>query len=556
MPLDDSNPYAHLVPSAGTAPKVSADNPYSSLVPKPSSETLRPAVGDLPVPDPGTVIAPAVNLLVADPIRSLAADVVGVARAGLPTSPESREKFWKERERSLAESERYARLPEGEGAKTVEKVITAPMSWIGSGVQALSNAWGMQPIGPFAQMGADVLPFAGARMVAPKVATKLAAEASATPLTEIASALADNSASGVEQSVMRLYHRAIRPSVSGRQTAGQMTAYDQNAWQAMSSIAGNKANIKYTDGAGETVGHAPQSLLQFSDAIDQTKDAVFQKYNPMVEQATASGARVDFNPIIAELDKVAASDVVGIHEPSLAARAKATADAMRQKGAYTPVEAQEAIRHLNNKLKAYYRNPTADGASAAGIEAMEANILRQQLDKTVEQFVGPGYGDFKREYGALRSIEKDVVHRAAMDTRAAQGGGLTGALFNVASADQVIRGVIEFSPGSVGRGAALLAIKEGIRHFRDPNRMVKRMFDKVEQLQGEAPSPSSSLPPVINTGPQPPRPTGREYEMYGGPLSPSIQGGTATEAMGLAPRGVVRVDHDPFIMPPGGGRVQ
>lgn len=326
------------------------------------------------------------------------------------------------------------------------------------------------------------------------------------------------SGAAVDKSVERAYARAIKPTVAGKGTAGATQQYFERARGAISSIIDNKPNLQLTDSAGSPVrGELPKSLEQFGDAIEQTKQEIFKQYDAMAQQAAAASGvpggpvvtpSVPLVPAASELQKIAADQVVNDLHPELAKYAQDRADALTARGLYSIADAQRAVQNLNQSLKAFYKNPTYETATRASVDALIANQLRSGLDTAIENAVGPGYQALKNQYGALKTIENDVVKRGQVVARQEAGGGILGRIADVASAEEVMRGLFTLSPTAFARGVALKGWAQYVKRLRDPNRLVAQMFDVVERQQNPTPVArplvrSIPLSPVL-----PPQPNG------------------------------------------------
>jgi len=314
-------------------------------------------------------------------------------------------------------------------------------------------------------------------------------------------AVAANDAGKIDRFIKSNYDRAIKPSVAGKATAAQLTNYNQSARSAIDSIVANKPSLRFAGIEGETTGELPKTIEQFRDAIEQTKQSIFEQYDAMARSAGQAGARVDLRPTAAELQKIAADPVVKDLHPELASYAEASAQRLATRGAYSTVDAQRAVQNLNQSLKAFYNNPTYETASRAGVDAMVANQLRGGLDKAIASASAPGYQALKNQYGALKSIEKDVVHRAIVEGRKNLGGGLMGNIGDVVSADEVIRSLLTLNPAAGARGAALKGFTTFVKRLRDPNRAVEKLFGAAEKQQTARETAREELPTYQETPP-------------------------------------------------------
>ncbi len=313
--------------------------------------------------------------------------------------------------------------------------------------------------------------------------------------------LAGNNAAATERYIDKLYQKTIKPSTKGISTSDQLDHYHAQARDAISSIVENKEDLQFVDrSSGEaTKGELPQSLEQFGDAIGQTKEKIFRQYDDLAKQTQTAGIEVGLRPAVVELQRIANDSVVTVMHPELTKYARDTANRLSSVGRLSATDTQRVITGLNQSLKAFYDNPTYESAARANVDAMIANNLRESLDKTVESAVGPGYQELKNKYGALKAIEKHVVNRAQTVGRQDKSGLLSG-IGSIVSAEEVIRGVMSLRPGIVAQGLALKGVVETIKHLRNPNRAVTKMFEAAERA-GKRTSPSpiptagaSSLP--------------------------------------------------------------
>jgi hypothetical protein len=291
--------------------------------------------------------------------------------------------------------------------------------------------------------------------------------------------------------------KGIRPGVGGNRTFAQSSQYHQKAQQAVKTIIDNHSQgaLSLTDEFGEATQGLPQNLRQFSQAIDQSKRNIYQQYNEMATTAGESGAVVDLTPIPKELMSVANNRALQKAAPGVAQYASERAKAFSgQSGSaqpqgvvstpggltFTAEEAQQAIAIYNQSLEAFNKNPSYDTASRAYIDSLIVNNIRKGLDASIEKATGPGYQALKNEYGALKTIEKDVSRRAIVDARKNPKGLLD--FSDVFSGGQVVNGLLSMNPATVGTGLASKIIANFYKRLNDPNKIVDGMFKKAEKM--------------------------------------------------------------------------
>jgi hypothetical protein len=303
---------------------------------------------------------------------------------------------------------------------------------------------------------------------------------------------ADAAADALVKDIVRKgIEKGIRPTVAGKGTATAIKQYYDRATEAVKTIVHNKQNLSLMNADGEIVqGALPKSLNQFSEAVDQTKKTIFRQYDDMARQAGQSGATVDLAPIVKELDNISQTPVIKDLSPEVSAYAQKVSSNLAQRGAYTAEQAQEAIANLNKSLEAFYRNPSYDNASKAGIDAMIVNNLRRELDNVVTGASGEGYQELKRSYGALKAVEKEVTHRAIVDARKNVKGLID--FTDIFTSGELARGLATMNPAVLSQGVVMRAIKEVYKLKNDPNRIIKNMFADVDKLVAKRGQPLQS----------------------------------------------------------------
>lgn len=350
---------------------------------------------------------------------------------------------------------------------TAQNIMAQPLARVAGDVWGATQKY-------YPELAEDIEGAANVAMVTPlaKGAKGLAGTLKATP-EKLAKKQAAQIAEGIKKS--------IRPGVEGKRTFGQTEAYFKKAEGAVKSIVSNKQALNLTDEFGEAVkGKLPENLRQFSQAIDQSKQNVFKKYNEMAKAAGQTGAKVELKPIASELEKIVASRPLADNAPEVVRYAKQRAAKLANTGAYTAEEAQDAIKYLNSSLESFYKNPSYDSGSKAFIDSLVANKMRENLDSAITKMSGKGYGSLKKEYGALKAIERDVNRRAIVDGRKA-GVGMLGGITDVFSGERAIAGILSMNPAIVGQAASMQMISKAIKMINDPNRVVKKMFKRAEK---------------------------------------------------------------------------
>ncbi|MCK4792506.1 MAG: hypothetical protein KAV87_52740, partial [Desulfobacteraceae bacterium] len=201
-------------------------------------------------------------------------------------------------------------------------------------------------------------------------------------------------------------NKGIRPTVVGKGTFSQTQQYYKKATNAVESIIENKANLQLVDKFGDTVSKLPESLKDFSMAIEQTKRNIFTQYDDLAKQAGAEF--IDLQSVADDVFKISNNKSMQDFAPDVAKYADDLAQRLAKRGRYTTSEAQDAIATLNKSLESFYRNPSYDTAARASVDAGLVKLLRKKTDDVISTATGKQYQQLKSQYGALKTIEKEI----------------------------------------------------------------------------------------------------------------------------------------------------
>lgn len=299
--------------------------------------------------------------------------------------------------------------------------------------------------------------------------------------------------------IRRGVEKAVRPSVAGKKTRAQIKDYYNKAAAAVEEIVSNKDNLNLVDEYGSKVDGLPNTLDQFSQAIEKTKHDIFKEYDSLAKQANDSGVTVNLTETAKKLEDISNNKILKDLSPETIEYAQKRADVLKGSRVYTAVETQEAIQFLNQTLEKFYRDPGPAQKGQALVDSLIANDLRKQLDNAIERSTGSEYQALKSKYGALKTIEKEVNHRAIVDARKNNKGLLD--FSDVFTGGQVIGGMLRTDPATSIVGAAGKGIASYYKLLNDPNKIVKTMFKDVEKQMAkkERTGGGSAMPAAIGS---------------------------------------------------------
>lgn len=304
------------------------------------------------------------------------------------------------------------------------------------------------------------------------------------------------SAETLSKAIVESYNKGVKPSIAGLNNITLVNKAKDSILNAVSSITKNAPNLKFTNDLGEElIGVTPKTVQQLQEAVDQTKSSIFSQYDALAQQAGDAGVKVNLKPIAGQLDSIINNKALKLTNPEATAYAQSIKDRFIKEGSLDASTAQDVIKNYNDSLKAFYRNPSYETASKAGIDAMLANNVRVALDKGISGLTGESYQALKNQYGALSAIEKDVVKAHLRASRQNAKGLLD--FTDVFTGADLAKGLLTFNPGEIARGVTGRVIKETYKYMNSPDKAISNMFKKskkLEDLVSKTPKPASAGP--------------------------------------------------------------
>lgn len=237
----------------------------------------------------------------------------------------------------------------------------------------------------------------------------------------------------------------------------------------------------------------PADLLEgVKTAKGQVWDAIEQRMGPVAQ------LHADTSPVAQAME----GSISKRTQQQFPAQAKAIQErAATYRNTMSLRDIENAIQDANDDLKNFYKRGSAgDSPTSSDTAATEAEVkaLRTLLDQKVEKLSGAGVADLKREYGALRDVERATARANAVATRQ-KGANLWEGL-------AALRAAGDFASGNLlgaAKGAGTLAVGRWLAKLRDPNFLIDQSFQgskafKPAQAIPPAPGPNirGALPPA------------------------------------------------------------
>lgn len=297
--------------------------------------------------------------------------------------------------------------------------------------------------------------------------------------------------------------KGVKPTIIGKQSLARQSQFYDNAKTAVKTIAENRGKINIINPETGEVVNKPQTNAEFSQALDQGKKLIYDKYSAMSKAAGEAGAKANVTPVIGKLFNTAFSKLEFTAEGQVDLQRsvpnvkyspelrKYALDMVKEIGELQnadPTVLEARIKDLNSSLAGYYEGRTTK--AKAQLDASVAGNLRAILDQNVEEALNqPGYQDLKNQYGALRSLEKDVNKRAIVTARQ-NIKGLPETLTDIWSGAEIVSGLFGNPTGAI-KGVTSNILMRMIKQMNAPDTYIKKMFDAAYDAYPEVIDPSS-----------------------------------------------------------------
>lgn len=256
-------------------------------------------------------------------------------------------------------------------------------------------------------------------------------------------------------------------------------------------IAGSR--LQQVKNAGLVTDREGNPLTEYKsngDILQGVKAAKAYVWNAL-EQRTGSVAKLstDTNAVADAMEK-SISKRTAEQYPEIAKKVQARADTYRGMKTFRDIE--NAIQDANDDLRGYYKRSTPTDspitAETAATEA-EVKVLRKMLDEKVEALTGSGTSELKREYGALRDVERAAAKQYAVETRQ-KGANLWEGLAALRAAGDFVSGNVL----GAAKGVATMAVGRRLGLVRTPAWLIDQAFQGPKAFDA---APEIAPPPGV-----------------------------------------------------------
>lgn len=271
--------------------------------------------------------------------------------------------------------------------------------------------------------------------------------------------------------------------------------------------------------AGESIEIAGPRMQQLKNSglvLDAEGNPLHEiKSNADVLQAVKAGKKYVYDAIdqrVGSVDQLQA-DTGGVADamvksiskrtreqfPALAARIEARAETYRGLKSFRDIE--NAIQDANDDLKNYYKHGSPSDSPVTteiATTLAEVKTLRNLLDEKMETLTGSGVKDLKREYGALRDVERAAAKQNLVSLRQ-KGLPLYQGLAALWAAG-------DFASGNIisgAKGIGMMAMGKRLSQVRSPEWLVDQAFQGGKAFKAApeiAPPPGPKIAGLIGPG--------------------------------------------------------
>jgi len=241
------------------------------------------------------------------------------------------------------------------------------------------------------------------------------------------------------------------------------------------------------DEAGDVVPWNPKEtdFNQFAQAFKDAKDQTWSGISSAVKEATGKDLHVDAGPILDFLNKTAGSKFTTSEVRAAAQRLSDEVTNMTVPGSNGQIPIAgltEYNKVLNTKISGVLTG-TTDNA-VRDLEAGLAKQLSEAADAAVEKISDGRFATLKDNYGALKTIEKDLVRRAQQESR--QLDNSLGDFMNRYGTIEIANGFFQAAQGNFGplaKGVGAKVLGAYSKNLRTPSTYLKKAFTEIDRFK-------------------------------------------------------------------------
>jgi len=273
--------------------------------------------------------------------------------------------------------------------------------------------------------------------------------------------------------------KGIKPGL--KQSAKKVDEYYTKAAEAFRII--KKYAPEITDEEGEAVVRAPETRREMLEGLNKAKSTIYNEYHQAAIDAGTEGVKYNPANALGKLDEVANSKK---YNPEIRGYAEKLKTEVEELAGESPEVVEARIQDLNSSLTGFYEGRVSK--AKAQIDASTAALMRSELDDMIEKSTGVEYQALKNEYGALKTVEKDLTRQVLVEARRNPQGLID--LPNIFTGADLLVGAMTGNPAQFAKGMAGQGIKWYMKYLNNPNRYIKKAFDVLDKEAAVEPGSS------------------------------------------------------------------
>ncbi len=224
-------------------------------------------------------------------------------------------------------------------------------------------------------------------------------------------------------------------------------------------------------------GFLPSDVASYNKAIKSTKRSIWKDIEARLKQGTDAELELHFDDISRKIRGIANDKALLRSNRAAAKQVEAFADDIVSQGNRVPVmEAEKTKQFLNAELEGLFgeinlSKPLKEAKKLATRE------IGKQLDTILSKGKSGEFQALKNKYGALSSIEEDVLKRMIVFERQ-NPQGLSESISRIAGLGNITKGIMKLSPSDVGKGFTELAAGQLAKRANDADLLIKKAFTR------------------------------------------------------------------------------
>ena len=290
------------------------------------------------------------------------------------------------------------------------------------------------------------------------------------------------SKSNTVKNLLDMYDRWVKPTSRWMKSNTQLQQYNDDTLGAVETIIKNKEWLKYIDANWEeTFGHLPRNLDEFSQAIKQTKQSIYNDYTAIAREA-GKETSVDTSNIVKDLkSQLKNKEWTAWWDEGTKARIEKWIKDLEELDNKMSVEwTQNKIQELNQKIQTFIKNWNPNDVGTNAVDSWVLNGLKSSLDDAIENawLDSDTYFALRNAYKELRAIESDVNHRTIVYGRQ-NPESLVDSLANLSSIDAIAKFLKNPKEWALKFAWSQLE-KISAKNRNNPNNLIKKMFNEAD----------------------------------------------------------------------------